>query len=77
MSKNTTDPNHYLISFNEVSRLCAGASRNTIKRWQKKLGFPAHIALGPNKVAWYFDEILVWQEQGRGRAGRFPQQPAE
>jgi len=38
------------------------ASRVTIWRWWAEGRFPIPVKLGPNRMAWFLDEVIEWQE---------------
>jgi len=39
------------------------ASRASIRRWIEEGIFPPPATIGPARVAWFLDEIAVWQER--------------
>jgi prophage regulatory protein len=45
-------------------------ARSTLQNWEKEGHFPKSVQIGPNRKAWYEDEVVAWQrqrEQGRAR----------
>lgn len=80
MSKHPNIEQYRHINFAELSNLLGSVTRNTIRRWsepkdQGGLGFPQHYALSAGKVVWSVQEVLDWIAEGKGRAGRFPNNP--
>jgi prophage regulatory protein len=37
-------------------------ARSTLQQWEKAGNFPKSIMIGPNRKAWFADEIAKWQE---------------
>lgn len=44
-----------------------GLSRTSLWRREKQHAFPHRVALGPNSVGWFEDEIDAWIEEQRKR----------
>jgi predicted DNA-binding transcriptional regulator AlpA len=38
-------------------------ARSTLQKWEKAGDFPRSIQIGPNRKAWYADEVAAWQKQ--------------
>jgi prophage regulatory protein len=38
-------------------------ARSTLQQWEKDYLFPKSIPIGPNRKAWYEDEVAAWQKQ--------------
>ena len=57
--------------FRELRERGIVSNRTTLARWQKELGFPEGVLLGPRTRAWTEDEVRAWE------AGRRKAQPAE
>jgi predicted DNA-binding transcriptional regulator AlpA len=38
-------------------------ARSTLQHWEKEGLFPKSIPIGPNRKAWYKDEVVAWQKQ--------------
>lgn len=36
-------------------------ARSTLQDWEKNGDFPKAVKIGPNRRAWYADEIAKWQ----------------
>ncbi len=49
-------------------------NRVTLARWQRDLGFPDSIKLGPNSIAFNADAVDIWVA---ARAGMTIEKPAE
>jgi len=44
-------------------------ARSTLQQWEKDRLFPKSVPIGPNRKAWYEDEVAAWQKQReQGRA---------
>jgi len=54
-------PPRPMIRLNEVMER-SGKSRTTIWRDVRANRFPSPVATGPNSIAWFEDEIQVWQD---------------
>jgi predicted DNA-binding transcriptional regulator AlpA len=37
-------------------------ARSTLQKWEGKI-FPKSVPIGPNRKAWYEDEVVAWQKQ--------------
>lgn len=51
-----------LLSVREVCRI-VGVSLTTIWRWEREGRFPARRKVGPNRVAWRWDEVAAWLDR--------------
>jgi predicted DNA-binding transcriptional regulator AlpA len=38
-------------------------ARSTLQNWEKEGHFPKSVQIGPNRKAWYADEVAAWQKQ--------------
>jgi prophage regulatory protein len=38
-------------------------ARSTLQNWEKEKLFPKSVPIGPNRKAWYEDEVVAWQKQ--------------
>jgi prophage regulatory protein len=38
-------------------------ARSTLQQWEKQGHFPKSRPLGPNRKAWFEDEIIEWQSK--------------
>ena len=38
-------------------------ARSTLQKWEKEKLFPKSVPIGPNRKAWYEDEVVAWQKQ--------------
>jgi prophage regulatory protein len=36
-------------------------ARSTLQQWEKSGEFPKAVRIGPNRKAWYADEVAKWQ----------------
>jgi predicted DNA-binding transcriptional regulator AlpA len=36
-------------------------ARSTLQNWIKAKEFPQPVSIGPNRKAWFADEVAVWQ----------------
>ena len=46
-------------------------ARSTLQKWEREGYFPKSVPIGPNRKAWYADEVAAWQkqrEQGRAKS---------
>jgi prophage regulatory protein len=45
-------------------------ARSTLQKWEGDGLFPKSVQIGPNRKAWYVDEVVAWQKRReQGRAG--------
>jgi predicted DNA-binding transcriptional regulator AlpA len=45
-------------------------ARSTLQDWEKVKLFPKSVQIGPNRKAWYEDEVVAWQKQRGALADR-------
>ena len=38
-------------------------ARSTLQNWENEGHFPKSVQIGPNRKAWYEDEVVAWQKQ--------------
>jgi prophage regulatory protein len=38
-------------------------ARSTLQKWESDGLFPKSVQIGPNRKAWYKDEVAAWQKQ--------------
>ncbi len=38
-------------------------ARSTLQSWEREGLFPKSISIGPNRKAWFADEVAAWQHQ--------------
>jgi len=38
-------------------------ARSTLQKWEKEGDFPKSVQIGPNRKAWYEDEVAAWQKR--------------
>ncbi len=38
-------------------------ARSTLQKWEREGDFPKSVQIGPNRKAWYADEVVAWQKQ--------------
>ncbi len=38
-------------------------ARSTLQNWEKEGLFPKSVQIGPNRKAWFEDEVAAWQKQ--------------
>jgi prophage regulatory protein len=38
-------------------------ARSTLQQWEKRGDFPKAVMIGPNRKAWYADEVAEWQNK--------------
>jgi prophage regulatory protein len=38
-------------------------ARSTLQQWEKHGNFPRAVTIGPNRKAWYADEVDEWQNK--------------
>jgi predicted DNA-binding transcriptional regulator AlpA len=38
-------------------------ARSTLQSWEKQGAFPKSVPIGPNRKAWYADEVVAWQKK--------------
>jgi prophage regulatory protein len=38
-------------------------ARSTLQNWEREGRFPRSVQIGPNRKAWYADEVVAWQKQ--------------
>jgi predicted DNA-binding transcriptional regulator AlpA len=38
-------------------------ARSTLQKWEREGDFPKSVQIGPNRKAWYADEVAAWQKQ--------------
>jgi prophage regulatory protein len=38
-------------------------ARSTLQQWERDGHFPKSVQIGPNRKAWYEDEVVAWQKQ--------------
>jgi predicted DNA-binding transcriptional regulator AlpA len=36
-------------------------ARSTLQQWEKSGDFPKAVMIGPNRKAWFADEVAAWQ----------------
>jgi predicted DNA-binding transcriptional regulator AlpA len=48
------------LRFNDLVARGILRNRTTLSRWQKQLGFPAGVLIGPNTRAWTAESIEKW-----------------
>lgn len=36
-------------------------ARSTLQAWEKDGNFPKSVTIGPNRKAWFADEVAEWQ----------------
>ena len=41
-------------------------ARSTLQQWEKQGLFPKSRIIGPNRKAWFEDEIIEWQSKRQG-----------
>jgi predicted DNA-binding transcriptional regulator AlpA len=44
-------------------------ARSTLQNWEREGAFPKSVQIGPNRKAWYADEVAAWQKR-REQQGR-------
>jgi len=59
------------LRFSDLRERKIVSNRTTLSRWQKQLGFPEGVLLGPRTRAWPEDEVRAWED------GRRSIKPAE
>ncbi|QTH23420.1 AlpA family transcriptional regulator [Rhizorhabdus wittichii] len=53
------DTNDKLLTMKEVEQI-VGYCKVTIYKMVREGRFPQQVQLGPNKVAWFQSEVLIW-----------------
>jgi prophage regulatory protein len=43
-------------------------ARSTLQQWEKHGNFPKAVMIGPNRKAWFADEVIAWQEKRVAKA---------
>ena len=43
-------------------------ARSTLQQWEKHGNFPKAVMIGPNRKAWFADEVVAWQEKHAAKA---------
>jgi predicted DNA-binding transcriptional regulator AlpA len=43
-------------------------ARSTLQMWEKQGDFPKAVMIGPNRKAWYADEVAAWQNNRKAAA---------
>jgi prophage regulatory protein len=43
-------------------------ARSTLQQWEKHGDFPKAVMIGPNRKAWYADEVAEWQNKRKAAA---------
>jgi prophage regulatory protein len=38
-------------------------ARSTLQKWERESDFPKSVQIGPNRKAWYADEVAEWQNK--------------
>jgi prophage regulatory protein len=57
---NTTETPRRMLSERQILDLLPIA-RSTLQMWEKAGDFPKSVMIGPNRKAWYADEVAAWQ----------------
>jgi prophage regulatory protein len=64
-----------LLSFKDLTAMGIGFSREHFWRLEAAGKFPRRLHLGPQKIAWFEDEVLAWLEQRSAERANQTYQP--
>src|ERR1700733_6340003 len=58
----TTETPRRMLSEKQILDLLPIA-RSTLQKWEREGDFPRSVHIGPNRKAWFEDEVIEWQNR--------------